>query len=238
MSANQNTHWLRDELILVLDLYIREGVSPTQQTQGEMSDLLRKMPIDVELRARPKFRSAGAVAYKLANFASIDPSYQGTGMTHGSVLDNATWSEFHDKTEELAQAASNIRAFIEDGSMEPFEADIFDEEEIAEAAEGAIVTRSHQVRERDKKIVETKKKKALAGDALLRCEGCGFSFVETYGERGQGLIECHHTIPVSELKPGQKTKESDLALVCANCHRMIHRKRPWLTMAELKSLPN
>ena len=238
MSTNQNPPWLRDELILVLDLYIREGISPAQQTQGEMSDLLRKMPIDVELRARPTFRSAGAVAIKLANFASIDPSYKGTGMTHGSALDNATWGEFHDKTEELAQAASNIRAFIEDGSMEPFEAAIFHEEEIAEAVEGALVTRSHQVRERDKKIVTAKKKKALAADALLRCEGCGFSFVETYGERGQGLIECHHTVPVSELGPGQKTKECDLALVCANCHRMIHRRRPWLAMVELKSLAN
>ncbi|MDO6522910.1 HNH endonuclease [Shimia thalassica] len=49
-------------------------------------------------------------------------------------------------------------------------------------------------------------------------------------------MECHHTVPVSEMKPGDKTKLSDLALVCANCHRMIHAKRPWLSIQELVGL--
>jgi 5-methylcytosine-specific restriction protein A len=30
---------------------------------------------------------------------------------------------------------------------------------------------------------------------------------------------------MTELKPGQKTRTADLALVCANCHRMLHRGR-------------
>jgi 5-methylcytosine-specific restriction protein A len=36
------------------------------------------------------------------------------------------------------------------------------------------------------------------------------------------------------LRPGAKTRLSDLHLLCANCHRMVHAKRPWLTLDELK----
>jgi len=45
---------------------------------------------------------------------------------------------------------------------------------------------------------------------------------------GRGFIQAHHTIPVSELRKESKTKVRDIALVCSNCHRMLHRRRPWL----------
>jgi 5-methylcytosine-specific restriction protein A len=36
-------------------------------------------------------------------------------------------------------------------------------------------------------------------------------------------LECHHRKPLASLRPGQRTRLSDLALVCPNCHRMLHR---------------
>ena len=68
----------------------------------------------------------------------------------------------------------------------------------------------------------------------LECEVCGFDFKEKYGELGEGFAECHHTIPVSKLKKQQRTKLTDLAILCANCHRMIHRSKPMLTIDKLK----
>ena len=41
---------------------------------------------------------------------------------------------------------------------------------------------------------------------------------------------------VAEIKAGQKTKIEDLSLLCSNCHRMIHRRVPWLKIEELKSI--
>jgi hypothetical protein len=70
----------------------------------------------------------------------------------------------------------------------------------------------------------------------LACEACGFDFAIIYGERGSGFIECHHTKPVATLAEGHKTHIDDLALVCANCHRIIHRDRKWPSIAELKAL--
>ena len=48
------------------------------------------------------------------------------------------------------------------------------------------------------------------------------------------LLEAHHRIPLCDLEPGTKTKLSDLAMVCANCHRMLHRGNPWPTVDKLK----
>ncbi len=67
------------------------------------------------------------------------------------------------------------------------------------------------------------------------CAVCGFDFEETYGIIGKGFIECHHNRPISNMRPGDKTKLSDLVAVCSNCHRMLHRE-PWiLTVADLRA---
>ncbi len=104
-----------------------------------------------------------------------------------------------------------------------------------EASEGRVLTRVHQARERNQRIVKKKKTEALNDTGKLECEACGFDFQEVYGDLGQGFAECHHTKAVSSLVPGEKTKLRDFAIVCANCHRMIHRSKPWLSIEELKA---
>ncbi|MBK6755167.1 MAG: HNH endonuclease [Flavobacteriales bacterium] len=51
-----------------------------------------------------------------------------------------------------------------------------------------------------------------------------------------GYIEAHHVLPVSEMPPGHRTKPEDLVMVCANCHVMLHLRRPWLQHDELIAL--
>ena len=102
--------------------------------------------------------------------------------------------------------------------------------------ESRILTPQHRVRERNRKLVDGKKKATLKAVGKLICEVCGFNYEKIYGERGAGFIECHHIKPVHELKPGDKTRLSDLSLVCANCHRMIHAQRPWLSIEELQDI--
>jgi hypothetical protein len=59
----------------------------------------------------------------------------------------------------------------------------------------------------------------------LACAACGFDFERIYGKRGTGYIECHYVIPLHETGERRVTI-SDLALLCSNCHRMIHAKPP------------
>ena len=105
--------------------------------------------------------------------------------------------------------------------------------------EGKEVYRLHRLKERNKDVVDLAKKKAKERDPLLHCSACGFSFLQKYGVIGEDFIEAHHTKPLSEITEEEvKTEVEDLALVCSNCHRMLHRKRPWLSISDLKSILN
>jgi 5-methylcytosine-specific restriction protein A len=74
----------------------------------------------------------------------------------------------------------------------------------------------------------------LARHGQLQCEVCGFDFQATYGKLGEGFLECHHKIPLHELEEEAITTLDDLALLCANCHRMVHASKPWLTIEQLQ----
>ena len=75
----------------------------------------------------------------------------------------------------------------------------------------------------------------------LRCMACRFDFATTYGDLGDGYIECHHLNPLSERADSDWPKElvtsiEQVAVLCANCHRMIHRRRPALSIEDLRDL--
>lgn len=60
----------------------------------------------------------------------------------------------------------------------------------------------------------------------VNCVACSFNFEEVYGKRGKDFIEIHHVKPLSSLnKAVEVNPETDLVPLCANCHRMIHRRR-------------
>jgi 5-methylcytosine-specific restriction protein A len=90
--------------------------------------------------------------------------------------------------------------------------------------------RSHQFRlhrSREWALRNRKIEAALAAnpDGRLLCEvpNCGFDFEVTYGQIGEGFIEVHHLRPLSEADGPTVTSLDDLAIVCSNCHAMIHR---------------
>jgi 5-methylcytosine-specific restriction protein A len=69
------------------------------------------------------------------------------------------------------------------------------------------------------------------------CAVCGYNFGEVFGELGEGFIHVHHLKQLAEI--GQEyllDPIEDLRPVCPNCHAMLHRKRPPLSIEELKQL--
>jgi|GEM_PF-667909 len=100
--------------------------------------------------------------------------------------------------------------------------------------EGKMIERLHKSRERNAKVIALAKKNFKKLHGKLYCEICTFDFKEIYGELGEDFIEGHHTIWVSDMPNDYKTRPEEIAMLCSNCHRMIHRRRPWLTMTELK----
>lgn len=103
----------------------------------------------------------------------------------------------------------------------------------AMGAEGNPRFRAHIQRERNSEIVKRKKRIILEEKGHLKCEVCRFDFFEFYGEDGYGFCEVHHLIPLHKSDGIIITKLSDLAIVCSNCHRIIHKTTPMTSIDEL-----
>lgn len=71
------------------------------------------------------------------------------------------------------------------------------------------------------------------------CKICGLNFEKQYGTVGTGFIHVHHVVPVSRLSAGYIINPiKDLVPVCPNCHAMLHRNDPPLTVEALKAMLN
>lgn len=237
-----NPDWVRDELILALDVYLqhRQSLPPKNGiVVKELSTVLQELGkrlFHPDARAKT-FRNEAGVNMKLGNFRRLDPLYTSkgkVGLSRGAKGEADVWSEFAANPAHCHAVANVIRLSVASFSYDTGEADTDDGFE--EAPEGKLLTKQHISRERSRKLVAKKIAQIKAKLGKLECEVCDFNFADRYGPRGEDVIECHHKRPVSELLPGEKTHLNDLALVCANCHRIIHRKRPWLTIDELKQL--
>jgi 5-methylcytosine-specific restriction protein A len=171
---------------------------------------------------------------KLMNFRRFDPAIRekgGVGLRKGNHLEAEIWERYEGKREQLNSIVDTIRGALSSGKLAY--SNVFSEYE--EAVEGQVLTRLHRFYERDTKLARRKKQDALKKFGKLICEACEFDFARAYGRRGEGFIECHHRVPLHALHAATNTQAADLALLCANCHRIIHNRRPWLSVEELIS---
>ncbi|MET7610461.1 HNH endonuclease [Streptomyces seoulensis] len=233
----KNPDWARDEIILACQLVMANGwrgLDANDPRVVELSGLLQLMPIHAEAERNEKFRNPNGVARKTFDIATRHPDYRGK-PTNGGALDVEVLNDFLAKPAEMTEAAHLIRQGLATGDLQDLAPDQEEELDDYSAPEGRLLMRRHRSRERNKALRKKKITAVLRQGGRLACEVCGFDFQEVYGERGDGYIECHHVVPLHEAGEG-RTRLSDLALICANCHRMIHRQAPWPTPSELRTL--
>ena len=237
----RNPPWHRDEIILALDLYSRlehRQIHAKNPEIKELSRILNRLPIFNERPDDVKFRNPNGVGLKLSNFLALDNTYSGKGMQSYSQLDKKVFEEFEFNTARLQQLAKQIRAIAADPVL-PNQLYLIPEEEegdINVVEEGAVIYKLHKYRERDVSIVAKKKNIVFEQYGKLLCEACEFDFNVQYGDLGYKFIECHHRTPLAEFTSTSKTTISDLALVCSNCHRMLHRSIGTLSVETLKNM--
>ena len=100
------------------------------------------------------------------------------------------------------------------------------------ASEGRRRLVYHLQRERNRTIVCAKKRQANS----LDCEICGFSFDKVYGLAASDYCEVHHLKPLSEVEHTTQTRMEDLAILCANCHRVVHLRNPPYSLSEVREM--
>jgi putative restriction endonuclease len=190
-----------------MPISVRQVEEALRQLGGEaqIGDILRKV-----LEIAPPPHSANArniIRGRLYQFSSQTSAYKEGTLDLFESVDGLAANTGRWRLKDYHAAADNSDAVLEDT-----EADI-------EATEGRCRLRVHLSRERSKKLINAFK----ASLVTFACEACGSDMGEAYGPLGEGYIEAHHRVPVASLKDGEKTKLSDLAALCPNCHRMIHR---------------
>jgi predicted HNH restriction endonuclease len=238
-KKERNEDWMRDELILALDLYMRHRSSPLGKEAPEileLSALLVKLGEILDAQRTETYRNANGVYMKIMNFRRMDPQYTASGkvgLGRGNKLEAVVWNEFAADPERLAEVASAIRSSIE--STEIPRGEWTQEEEEQTGQEGRLLTRLHRYRERDGKLSRRKKEHVLKETGKILCEGCDLDSEKKYGTAGIG-VEAHHTQPLHTLAVPKTTRLSDLALLCATCHRVLHAHKPWLTVPQLRVL--
>ncbi|MBS1259566.1 MAG: hypothetical protein MAG551_02639 [Candidatus Scalindua arabica] len=84
-------NWTRTELILAINLYCKTQFGRIHNRNPEIIKLSKLID-----------RTPSSVSYKLANFASIDPSLPRKGASNVSKLDIEVWNEFFNDWEKLA----------------------------------------------------------------------------------------------------------------------------------------
>lgn len=239
----RNPKWHRDEIILALNLYfnLEPGQIHARNPEIiELSDILNKLPIHEERPDEVKFRNPNGVGLKLSNFLAIDPDYQGKGMESYSKLDKEVFDEFYSDRKRLKQIAETIKRTVssDDLGNKLYKIEDDEDEESFSVKEGKVIYKLHKHIERNNKINTKKKELYFRKNGKLDCEVCGFEFKEFYGDLGVGFIECHHRKPLFELDEETETTLDDLALVCSNCHRMLHRDLDTLSVETLKEKIN
>lgn len=70
-----------------------------------------------------------------------------------------------------------------------------------------------------------------------RCRVCDLLLEDRYGSIAAGFTHVHHVVPLSKVGPDYRVDpEKDLVPVCPNCHAIIHRRQPPLTVAKARRL--
>lgn len=226
-----NPNWTRDETILALNLFQQlDGKVPSTKSKEvkDLSEILRSLPYHTEAAKQPTFRNADGVGFKLMNIRQVAT---GKGLGNVSNMDRQVWAEFGQRPNEVNLIAEAIKAgIIINGSEQ-----LPDVEQ--ELPEGRLLTALHIRRERNPKV-----RKMLLEDRRssgFRCEICDLSRPDLEEPLQEAMFEVHHLVPLS--KAGErKTKLADLALLCACCHRLIHRamvsKTRWIDIVEARTI--
>lgn len=92
--------------------------------------------------------------------------------------------------------------------------------------EGHVKLVYHLDKERSAGLSQAKKEDfRKKHNGRLFCEECLLDPVQKWGPAGEACIEVHHDeVHVADMKPGHLSSLEELKCLCANCHRVLHRK--------------
>jgi putative restriction endonuclease len=183
--------WTRDELILAINLYSKIRFGQMHQSNPAIIDLAHVIG-----------RTPGSVAYKLVNFASLDPRLKQKGMVNASKLDREVWQEYMEHWDDVYIESENLLATKKHTSIEKlYNINLEEYQEV----EGQEVQRNVKVR-----VNHYLFREVVLTNFDNKCCITGIGMLE--------LIVASHIAPWSEDKKNRLSAKNGLAL------NMLHDK--------------
>lgn len=219
-SIQRNPDWTRDETILALDVVLstwpKLPLKHSKRVQ-ELSDVIRSLPEHATAEKNDRFRNMDGVYMTLQNLASLHPDRSAQRRRHTSRVDRAVWNTFWNRPHDVNLIAEQIRAgirLVKDAlpleTVDPFE-----------AIEGSVLARVHLLRERQRGFRPRVLRRVQAQHGLILCEACNVCVARDDDLVASAMFEVHHVVPLAQVVT-TVTRLSDLVLLCANCHRLLH----------------
>lgn len=239
LTKSGKSNYTESELILPVLMYLRKArtAKTTSSLITDMQDLLRPTGHDAQVIPG---RQDTYFSQKVRNLKSHD-SLERMGL---ATYHNGSWVITDAGRKFLDSNLTAITGLIDQG-FKPTQISRKDEYDYSKVVieEGAVVVREAASRKRSDKLRAVAIAQFKSNhQGKVFCTVCTFSFHETYGTQGKDFIEAHHTEPIHEKDmQGEAVILREvlpkIALVCSNCHRMIHRKKgKMLSVKQLKDL--
>jgi putative restriction endonuclease len=131
--------WTRDELILAINLYSKLPFGKMHSRNPEVVSLAKFIN-----------RTPGSIAFKLVNFASLDPSLKERGIkgaSNAGNLDKEVWREFYNNWDDAFEESEKLLAKTKNVTIEELYANEFaDTEEKGIEKQRLVKTRVNQHR--------------------------------------------------------------------------------------------
>jgi len=155
------------------------------------------------------------------------------------AYDTSVLPSEEDLRADLREAVELYRKLVVSGGWEP-------DDQIAKDAEdeaGIVKDLTQAKRYKQHRAIERQgsHSKAVKKAQGYRCKGCLKQMDEVYGDIAAELIEAHHLTPLSSLTEGQAVTfdpETDFAVLCPNCHSVIHRMEDVSNIGALRASLN
>ncbi len=234
-EKNTNPNWIREELILALNLYF--DLDQGQMHKGHpdvirVSNELRELQIHTEIPDQKKFRTSSSISRRLGNFKTMDIRYGGEGLANSGKLAKEVFKEFNHNRDKLRKEADFIKQLYLK-SKTVIKTNI-SEQKVNYKSE--FLFQFHKNREADPLVIKVKKEMVLSLNKSLKCEVCGFDSVFVYGELGSDLMEIHYNRELKTEPALESSSMEDFIIVCSNCHKVLDKNYALIDAEDLKKI--
>ncbi|MDC3272859.1 HNH endonuclease [Hyphomicrobiales bacterium] len=243
---------IEERALVIPSLFVmqkNEGITTTTELQEELSKMLNPSGEDLDIL---KNRQDNKFSQKVRNLKSHNTfeilgyaEYINSekGRTGHFKITDAGKKALNNNRDSLAYLTNNAFKYVD--TLNELEKLTKPESKYQLFDENVYITEGETHYVGSNKYKRSKKLRTAAVEFYqnkngnISCSICSFDFEKTYGYPGKEYIEMHHLKPISMFESEDMAKIINEAIenlvpVCANCHRVIHRKSPPYEISDLK----